>query len=296
MLWAFMPWAAPAERTRRSMGDGLYSIGVIFLHPGCNMRCSFCVTDDTFSAMRYDQALRLLDFVKARSIDSVVLGGGEPFTWEPGVVRLAREAKDRCFIVQAGTNGLALPEGYERLDCIDRYVLPLDGADEATHNSLRHCSGGHHRIILGRLARLREAGKAVTISTVVTARNIGQLCALGHFLADYASSGAHLHAWHLYQFIPEGRGGAVNAKALRVDEPAYDAACAEVKAMDLGFTIYKRKDMRHSQSVDFFWYEGERIVVGSEVWGQPAASPPQQEVFLELSGPYLKNKGTRASR
>ena len=61
----------------------------------------------------------------------------------------------------------------------------------------------------------------------------------------------------------------------RVDGPgtdlrkAYDVACAQVKAMNLGFTIYKRKDMRHSKTVDFFWYEGEQIKVGSEVWGEP---------------------------
>jgi hypothetical protein len=43
-----------------------------------------------------------------------------------------------------------------------------------------------------------------------------------------------------------------------------------MKAMDLGFTIFKRRDMRHSRTVDFFWYVGDRLVVGSEVWGDAA--------------------------
>jgi len=248
-----------------------YSIGVIFLHPGCNMRCSYCVTEDSFSSMRQDQALGLLDFVAERAINTLVLGGGEPFTWAPGVVALAGEAKRRGFVVQVGTNGVALPEGYEHSEAIDRYILPLDAADAATHNRFRRYAGNHHGLICERLDRLNAAGKAVTVSTVVTAQNIDSLAALGVFLADYTLGGGRLHAWHLYRFIPEGRGGARHAKTLWVDEEAYHEACAVVKAMDLGFRIYKRRDMRHSATVDFFWYEGERIVVGSEVWGAAAA-------------------------
>ena len=244
------------------------SIGVLFLTPLCNMSCTFCITDDALSTMRCDQALRLLDFVAARSINSLVIGGGEPFMWPHGVLRLAREAKRRGFVVQVGTNGLAMPAGYEYTDAVDRYVLPLDAPDAATHNRLRKCEGGHHRVILDRLERLAQAGKEVTVSTVVNAQNLHGLPDLGRFLQAYAARGGRLHAWHLYRFIPEGRGGAVNAHRLRLSEKTYDEACAEVKDMRLGFTIYKRKDMRHSKTVDFFWYSAEEIVVGSDMWSK----------------------------
>ena len=244
------------------------SIGVIFLHPGCNMSCSFCITTDTYSSMRPDQAVHLLDVLRARGIDNVVMGGGEPTMWAHDLVGLTREAKERGFLVQLGTNGVAMPCDYERLDSIDRYVLPLDGPDAATHDRMRHCGASHFEIVRERMERLRDAGKCLTVSTVVTAENIDRLADLAVLLMDHVLDGARLHAWHLYRFIPEGREGARNAPRLDVPEAEYDAACAQVRDMGLGFTIYKRKDMRHSKTVDFFWYAGERIVVGSEVWAR----------------------------
>lgn len=254
------------------------SIGVALLHPGCNMTCTFCVTDNAVSAMDFDQALALLDALEARGIGGVVLGGGEPFTWAPGVLRLARVAKARGFQVQIGTNGVRLPEGYEQAPGVDRYVLPLESTKPGVHNRMRVFGAGHHAIILDRLAELAAAGKAVTVSTVVTSENIEDLPEVGVYLADYVLSGGRLHAWHLYRFIPEGRGGGPNGRRLWTPESDYDTACAEVRAMDLGFTIFKRRDMRHSKTVDFFWYQGGALQVGSEIWGE---EDPQNASFSE---------------
>lgn len=246
-------------------------IAVFFLHPGCNMVCTFCVTENAFSAMRFHQAVRLLDFVKGRGVDTVVLGGGEPFTWRHSLLALTREAKARRLFVQVGTNGTLLPDDFERIESIDRYVLPLDAADEAAHNHLRRFKNGHHGLILDRLQKLRVAGKSVTISTVVTAQNIHTLPAVADFLDAYWRSGGQLHAWHLYKFIAQGRGGRKNASSLDVSEDEYHAACADVKRRDLGFQVYKRKDMFHSKTVDFFWYQGDTIQIGSEVWSHNVA-------------------------
>ena len=237
------------------------------MHPGCSMRCQFCVTDDAMSPMRVDQALHVLDRMGRLGMDNVVLGGGEPFLWAPGVARLAVAARARGFLVQVGTNGVSLPEGFPRLEGFDRYVLPLESVSADTHDWMRAFHTSHHAIILRRLDQLAAVGASVTVSTVVTARNIDGLPDLAAFLADFALSGARLHAWHLYQFIPEGRGGAAHADSLRIDEAEYDAACASLQDMLLTFRIFKRKDMRHSRTVDFFWYEREQLQIGSEVWG-----------------------------
>ncbi len=250
------------------------SIGVVLLHPGCNMTCSFCVTENNLSSMRYGQAVHLLELAGNLGIDNLVLGGGEPFLWPPGVLRFAEEAKQRGFFVQIGTNGIALPEGYASSPHVDRYVLPLDGPDAASHNRVRHAEGGHFDLIRGRMAQLREAAKSMTISTVVTAWNLHLLPDLAALLADEVLSGARLHAWHLYRFIPEGRGGKRNAAQLWVEEEAYDEACAGVRDAALGFTVFKRKDMRHSKTVDFFWHEGEALRRGSQVWGGKADPQP----------------------
>ena len=156
------------------------------------------------------------------------------------------------FHVQVGTNGIDLPEGFEYLDSIDRYVLPLESMDATVHDGLRIFPRSHHAIILDRLTRLREAGKSVTVSTVVTRQNIGGLDDVGRFLEAYRLAGAPLHAWHLYKFLPQGRGGLPNADRLCVDDAEYHRACDAVKQTGLGFHVYKRSDMYRSRSVGFF--------------------------------------------
>lgn len=243
------------------------SIGVVMVHPGCNMQCRFCVTDNALTSMRFEDAEYAMDLMAARGMNNLVLGGGEPFLWKPGIVRLAETAHQRGFLVQAGTNGVALPKDFSRIRAFDRFVLPLESADPEIHNRMRQYDGNHHALIRRRLSDLGEAGRSVTVSTVVTAENIGGLADLAGLLEDYALSGMRLHAWHLYQFIPAGRGGARHAHALRVAETEYDEACAAMKSLPLTFRIFKRKDMRHSKTVDFFWMEGTRLRIGSQVWG-----------------------------
>lgn len=255
------------------------SIVVLMLHPGCNMWCSYCVTENSMTSMGYAQALRVLDKAAARGIGNVVLGGGEPFTWTPGVMRLAQEAKRRGFVVQIGTNGIAMPPDYARASAVDRYVLPLDAATAPGHDMFRRHACSHHGLILERLECLRAAGKAVTVSTVVNALNLGELGAIAQFLNGYVAQGGVLHAWHLYRFLPQGRGGARSAGRLWIDEGDYDAACARAKAAAANYTVFKRRDMRHSRTVDFFWHEGEQLCIGSECW----ADRPEEQ----LAAAYL---------
>ncbi|MFA6241182.1 MAG: radical SAM protein [Candidatus Hydrogenedentales bacterium] len=141
-----------------------YRIAVVFLHPACNMTCSFCVTENGMDTMRYDQAAQLLDDLKQRGIDNIVLGGGEPFAWPHDTVALAETAKSHGFFVQIGTNGIAMPESYPSLACFDRYVLPLDSVDASVHNALRHHGPGHHALILDRLKALLSARNRAVIS------------------------------------------------------------------------------------------------------------------------------------
>lgn len=242
-------------------------IAVVFLHPACNMTCTFCGTENDIDSMTPGQARALFDRIEERGIGNVVLGGGEPFAWEHDVVSLAREAKARDLFVQVGTNGIDLPPRFETLDCIDRYVLPLDGPDAASHNAVRITRDGHYDLIMNRLKTLRSSRKSVTVSTVVTSQNVDGLDRIGSFLAEYCERGGQLHAWHLYKFLPIGRGGRENAGSLSISDADYNAACTAIKKRDLGFPVYKRRDMRHSRFVDFFWYEQGAIRIGSEVWG-----------------------------
>ncbi len=250
------------------------AFAVIMLHPGCNMTCTFCVTDNSFSSMTWKQATHLLDRFEGTAIEGVVLGGGEPLTWEPGVFELAQEAKHRGFHVQIGTNGIALPDDFVTIESVDRYVLPLDAIDEDLHDTLRIYRKGHYSVIMDRLEKLRAAGKAVTVSTVVTQQNKDSLPDLAAFLSDYTKRGGALHAWHLYKFVPEGRGGKKNAHALYLSNEEYDQACAQARQIKIDCPIYKRKDMFNSKTVDFFWAEGDAMRACSQTSAVGTAQQP----------------------
>ncbi len=235
------------------------------LHPSCNMVCSFCVTEDSFAAMTFEQAVELLHTLKAIDIHNIVFGGGEPFTWEHDLVRLTEIAKQMDFLVQVGTNGIGMPANFERLPSIDRYCLPLESADPKRHNSIRLYKGEHHSIIIERLEALQQTRKSVTISTVIHQENLDGLQELGYLLRDYHEKSHNIHAWHLYKFIPEGRGGRPNADRLSISGQTFDRIVAELKQMNLGFTIYKRRDMFQSRSVGFFWYLDDQL---KSTWSQ----------------------------
>ena len=234
-------------------------IAVLFLQPRCDMTCLFCATEDGFQALTLEQGEGMLRDLRGQGVGRVILGGGEPFAWAPGPLALARIAKESGFHVQIGTNGLRLPEGYAESPWVDRYILPLESAHAEPHDGLRLHPGGHHRVVLARLAELARAGKEVTISTVVTRRNLSGLDELGAFLAGYRGAGGRLHAWHLYRLLHVGRGGTVHGPSLAVEPEAYRAACDRVRLREPSLRILKRPDMLHSATVGFFWRQGNAV-------------------------------------
>ncbi len=227
------------------------------------MSCPFCASETGFSAMTFEQAQTLLEELAARGLRNVVLGGGEPFLWPHGVERLGRRARELGFVVQVCTNGASLPAGFERVEGIDRYILPLESMDPARHDPLRRHRDGHHRIVLERIRKLAGSGRELTVSTVLTRENIDELPAIAEYLARARRDGVALHAWHLYRFLPVGRGGARNAERLEVARESFARACAAVKRLDLGFPVYRRDNMLRSSSVEFFWFDGARLRLGS---------------------------------
>jgi hypothetical protein len=83
--------------------------------------------------------------------------------------------------------------------------------------------------------------------------NLDGLDELGAFLASYKARGGKLHAWHLYRFLPLGRGGSLNAPSYALEEGDFERAGSGVKAAFPELKIYLRPDMYHSKSVSFYW-------------------------------------------
>ncbi len=228
------------------------TVAVLMTQPQCNMFCTFCITEDDFGVIGFERAVELLEEIRAAGTKNVVLGGGEPFCWPHDLVKLASRAKALGFTVQVATNAIALPRGFARLEEIDRYVLPLESADPGPHNALRRYRNQHHAIVLSALDELAVAGKSVTISTVATARNIDGVTPLADWLAEYNARSGNVHAWHIYRFLPQGRGGLSFADELGISGDAYDSMFAKVRERGLPFRVYRRADMCQTQSVAFF--------------------------------------------
>ena len=240
-----------------SLGPGK-RIASIFLLPQCAMSCRFCASELDFSTMTSDQALGLLGALQGK-VESLVLGGGEPFLWPHDLPGLAVHAERLGFHVQVCTNGVSLPSGFEGLPGIARFILPLESMDPVLHDGLRVYQESHHAIVMRRLDALSGSGREVTISTVVTRENVHALRAIAGHLRDRMAQGLRIHAWHLYRFLPVGRGGAIHGQELAVAPLDYLDACRAMKAEGLGFPVYRRDDMLRSSSVAFFWFEGENL-------------------------------------
>ena len=136
---------------------------------------------------------------------------------------------------------------------------------------MRHHRGRHHVLILERLTELQRVHKSVTLSTVVTAVNLNGLPDLARFLADYHSGGGNVHGWHLYRFLPLGRGGEVHRVELEISADTYREKCEEVLELELPFRVFRRTDMYRSRTVEFFWSMDGRVVSGSEALHGAAA-------------------------
>jgi MoaA/NifB/PqqE/SkfB family radical SAM enzyme len=254
--------------------DPARSIAVLLLLPDCDMACRFCGSEEDFTVMSPHQAEGLLRVLQGHSVRNVVFGGGEPILWPHGLVRLSELARDLGFLVQVSTSGAALPPGFEKISAIDRYILPLEAMDSDVHDRLRrYPGGGHHARVLDSVEKLVQASKEFTVSTVVTRENIELLPGIASFLDGLHAGGAAVHAWHLYRFLPIGRAGRRAAGSLSVPYDDYLEACRPLKAREMGFPVYRRVDIRRSRSVEYFWYEGVELKIGSRVMLEASLKP-----------------------
>ncbi len=241
-------------------------VGVIMLHGSCSMSCLFCITENSITEMSPEQVKTILKLMKEQEMESVVFGGGEPLQWNHSLSDSIKLAKSMRLHTQVGTNGVGLnPDVIQNLNA-DRYVLPMDSINPQIHNYLRGGFRKHYDIIKKRLRYLTEIGVPFTISTVVCRINLDMLNEITAFLLHLWEKGARIHAWHLYRFLPMGRGGLKNASMLHITKDEYFEKTEEIKQRGMPFLVYRRPNMQLSKEVDFFWAEAGEVKVGSQVW------------------------------
>jgi len=210
-------------------------------------------------------AQELLVDLKKRGYISAIFGGGEPFFWPHDLKAILKFAHDLGLKTQVGTNSIKLPADFESWNFVDRWVIPLDGVTNITHNQLRQFQNRHWEIITQNLKKLKQAKRSTTISTVLTAKNRQEILAIGEYLRDLQDKDkTFIHAWHLYQFLPFGRGGSNHQHDLNIPDAEYENLFSQARALQLPFKVFKRKNMLMSSSVEFYWVENGQLMSQSK--------------------------------
>ncbi len=234
-------------------------IASLFLTARCDLACQFCGSDNTFSAGTLPQAIDLLNALKSTGFTQVVLGGGEPLLW-PHTFELASKARQMGFLVQLCSNGVKLDQLSELPVDVDRFILPIESLIPKKHNRLRRSSPtickDHHRVLLSLIEKMTAADKEVTFSTVVSSQNHTELMAMSNWMRELSRNGTRIHAWHLYKFLPVGRGGARHQHAFEIDMGTFMEAVGRVQGCHEDFAVYRRPDMYNSKTVAYFCSDG----------------------------------------
>lgn len=237
-------------------------VAVLFLTPACNMSCAFCGADAGFDPMEFGQALGLLKDLKARGLESVVLGGGEPLMWKHSPAELSAEARRLGLVVQIGSNGILAPADEAGLRAYDRWILPLESVTPGLHDRMRPTlEGSHFAGVTDLMQRLKKAGIEVTLSSLVSHENFDSLLEVGEHLSRYQAHGGRLHAWHLYRFLALGRAGVWNARRFSTAEGVFEGLGRLLKARHPAMQIYLRPDMYHSRQVAFYWSQDGNLKI-----------------------------------
>ncbi|MFT7668421.1 MAG: MoaA/NifB/PqqE/SkfB family radical SAM enzyme [Planctomycetota bacterium] len=238
-------------------------VGAFFLLPDCDIRCTFCITHNDFDIVDFDRAARFMELLADSSIDSVVIGGGEPLLWPHDVGALAQHANDLGLTTQLNTHGGGLLDRFDDLHGLDRFILPVESMDPAVHDNLRRGRVGHHAMVMKTVEEMISRGRQLTFATVVTSENCAGIGGIAAWIGELEARGARVHAWHLYNFLPEGRGGSRKiAEHLAIPREDFLAGCATAKGAGLDCAVYRRDDMLRSSTVEFFWFEQGKLCMG----------------------------------
>jgi MoaA/NifB/PqqE/SkfB family radical SAM enzyme len=242
-------------------------VAVLLLTPRCNMACDFCGADAGFDPLPQGEAEALASRLAREGVQSIVLGGGEPFLWRQDLLRLARHIRDLGLVVQIGSNGTLVPSDNAVLTEFDRWILPIESVEASVHDLMRPHQGGHLSQVLRLLERLRVEGVEATVSSLITQENLAGLGELGSLLRWFQQNGGRLHAWHLYRFMSVGRGGAQHAARFATAEGAFEAAGAVMKSRFRDLQVYLRPDLYHSKETSFYWWKRGRLMCHAALGG-----------------------------
>jgi mycofactocin biosynthetic radical S-adenosylmethionine protein MftC len=154
----------------------------------CNLKCRHCLSADMretiASELDFDQCRTFIDELDRMEVFQINFGGGEPFLRQD-FCDILDYAHFKGITTCVSTNGTMLDENLvKRLGGMKlvRIQVSLDGATPSTNDAIRG-SGTFERILEGIALLSRQRFRHLSINTVVTRANFGeieQLCQLAH--------------------------------------------------------------------------------------------------------------------
>lgn len=200
----------PHPHAEHSTGEhGAPALRLLFWETtaGCNLDCVHCRRlDVSHELMKNDltpeEGRRLIDQVAGVGRPILVFSGGEPLM-RPDLFDLAGHAKEHGLLIALATNGTLVDDALARRIAqagFDRVSISLDGADAATHDTLRAQVGSFDRAV-GALQRLRDQGVATQVNCTIARHNRDQV----RDLLDLAGRVGAV-AVHYFLLVPVGCG------------------------------------------------------------------------------------------
>ncbi|MFH1148264.1 MAG: radical SAM protein [Pseudomonadota bacterium] len=217
-------------------------VGFVYeITPRCNLNCGFCYnvwkeSGELPGELGYHRISELLEKVLPEAGPQwLTFAGGEPLL-HPDLVRSVRFAKTRFPHIRLGiaTNG-ALLEGdicRELVEAgIEHFEISLFASDKETYRRMAGASAlaSVHRAI----TYVKREGAALTVATVLTAQNMGELEAV---METAFALGADRLA--LNRFVPTGKGKG-NRQTFHISTSELDRALrlADGKSAKLGLPV-----------------------------------------------------------
>jgi MoaA/NifB/PqqE/SkfB family radical SAM enzyme len=225
-----------AARTRGDRTDGAFRRWFpdsVDINPTakCNLDCTFCwgpdhdVPDGLSTAEWQD----LMAYFRVGGSSAIVFTGGEP-TLRPDIGTLLQTAATLGYRVTLSTNGLLLRRKLAQIvPWIHEIGLPIDGATPDGNAAMRlgRMGGRALAAVLDGMARIRDSRPEVeiTVRTVVSRVNVGELDAIGDLLHGRSPL---WDRWKLYQFVSAGIGSGHEAQH-ELDEVSFQEAVRGIR-------------------------------------------------------------------
>ncbi|HYI11990.1 MAG TPA: methyltransferase domain-containing protein [Thermoanaerobaculia bacterium] len=230
------PYRRPAYGGRASLIEpsGLRELW-LQVNNACNLTCTHCLVSSGpkgIGGLPPEELVRLVDDAKRLGVERLLITGGEPMLRRDLPDLLLRATSQHGMEVIVLTNATiiagAVKNALDRLDrTLVKFQVSVDGARPETNDPIR--GAGTFRKALDGAATLAGMGFEVSLTTVTTEENLGELHELPPIARESGARSQHLMWSHKRgRAVESGNGffpdtSALTAAVLRTIEAAHSA-------------------------------------------------------------------------